>query len=212
MKWLTGVLLILLTTFTLASATSASLPASQNFVAPLSGDEEVPPRQTRGAGVAVFQLSTDGTQLSYRLIASNIENVVASHIHVAPPGVNGPIVVPLFNGPSAGGRTDGVLAQGTITAANLTGPLASQPLSALIAHMQAGNTYVNVHTNDGVAPTDTGRRLPGRRDPRTDQGARPELGLRGPSREREPSKQGSAYATAERSGIDSACLLKQVGL
>jgi hypothetical protein len=156
MKWLTGVLLALLTTFTLANVALADPPGSRNFVAPLSGDEEVPARDTSATGVAVFQLNASGTELSYRLIASNIENVVASHIHVAPPAVNGPIVVPLFDGPPAGGRTDGVLAEGTITAASLTGPLAGQPLSALIAAMQAGNTYVNVHTNDGVAPTNTG--------------------------------------------------------
>jgi hypothetical protein len=51
---------------------------------------------------------------------------------------------------------DGVLATGTITAANLVGPLAGHPLSDLLSSMQAGNTYVNVHTNDGVAPPNTG--------------------------------------------------------
>jgi hypothetical protein len=45
-----------------------------------------------------------------------------------------------------------VVAAGTITAANLTGPLAGQPLSALVDAIEAGNTYVNAHTNDGVAP------------------------------------------------------------
>ena len=80
-----------------------------------------------------------------------------SHIHLGPAGVNGPIVVFLY-GPAApgGGRHDGVLATGTITAANLIGPLAGQPLSALVAAMQGGNAYVNVHTNDGVGATNTG--------------------------------------------------------
>ena len=36
------------------------------------------------------------------------------------------------------------------------GSLAGQPLSALIDQINAGNAYVNIHTNDGVAPTDTG--------------------------------------------------------
>jgi hypothetical protein len=30
------------------------------------------------------------------------------------------------------------------------------PLSALVDAMRAGNTYVNVHTNDGVDPVNTG--------------------------------------------------------
>jgi hypothetical protein len=49
-----------------------------------------------------------------------------------------------------------VLAEGTITAANLIGPLAGHPLSDLIADMESGGAYVNIHTNDGVAPTNTG--------------------------------------------------------
>jgi hypothetical protein len=43
-----------------------------------------------------------------------------------------------------------------ITRDNLLGQLIGQPLSALIDHINAGNAYVNIHTNDGVAPTDTG--------------------------------------------------------
>jgi len=132
-------------------------PGLQNFVAHLTGASEVPAHATRAVGEVKFQLSPDGTQLDYRLISSNIQNVIASHIHLAPAGVNGPITVFLFGTvPPGGGRTDGVLAHGTITAANLIGPLAGHPLSDLIAAMQAETTYVNVHTNDGVAPTNTG--------------------------------------------------------
>ena len=134
-----------------------NVPAPLNFVAHLTGASEVPARETPAVGEVKFQLSPDGTRLEYRLISSNIHNVIASHIHLAPAGVNGPITVFLFgNVPPGGGRTDGVLAHGTITAANLIGPLAGHPFSDLIAAMQAETTYVNVHTNDGVAPTNTG--------------------------------------------------------
>ena len=100
---------------------------------------------TLAQGQAIFHLSKDGETLEYKLIAANIENVLASHIHLAPSGVNGPIVAWLYVGPIPG-RFDGVLARGTITAANLVGPLAEHPLGDLIAAMEAGNTYVNVHT------------------------------------------------------------------
>jgi hypothetical protein len=141
----------------LSASSSAAIADNRNFVATLSGAEEVPPVETLARGQAVFQLSKDGTELSYRLIAANIENAVAAHIHVGVEGANGPVVAFLF-GPAApgGGRFDGVLAEGTITSANLVGPLAGQPLSALIAAMEAGNTYVNVHTDDGSAPANTG--------------------------------------------------------
>jgi hypothetical protein len=140
-----------------AAAANANAPDAKNFVAHLSGDDEVPANASRGQGQIKLQLSADGQSLDYRLISSNIHNVVVSHIHLAPAGVNGPVVVFLF-GPvaAAGGRTDGVLATGTITAANFTGLLAGHPLSDLIAAFEAGNAYANVHTNDGVAPTGTG--------------------------------------------------------
>jgi len=154
-----GILLAatLLATGALAASAVASPPAATNLIAILSGDDEVPARDTLARGVAVFRLSDDGASLSYRLIVANIDNVVASHIHVGAAGVNGPVVAFLAgNFPAGGGRTSGVLAEGTITAANLVGPLAGQPLAVLVAAMNAGGTYVNVHTNDGVSPTNSG--------------------------------------------------------
>jgi hypothetical protein len=130
---------------------------NRNFRAHLIGGEEVPVRDTRAVGQAIFQLSKDGTELSYRLIASNIENVVQAHIHVGAIGVNGPIVVFLYGlVPSGQGRTNGVLSTGTITAADLIGPLAGAPLEHLVTALREGNAYVNVHTNDGIDPPNTG--------------------------------------------------------
>ena len=131
--------------------------AADFVAAPLSGSEEVPARDTKARGNASFELSDDGLTLSFKLIVANIDNVVASHIHIGPPGTNGPVVFFLYGSVApGGGPSNGVLAQGVGTAANLVGPLAGRPLSDLIAAMNAGNAYVNVHTNDGVDPTNTG--------------------------------------------------------
>jgi CHRD domain len=148
-----GVVLALL----LAVAGQASAGENRNYSVHLDGDTEVPANASLAAGQAVFQLSPDGTSLDYRLIVANLDNPVAAHIHIGPPGVNGPVVAFLF-GPAApgGGTANGVLAEGTITAANLVGPLAGQPFSALIDALNSGNAYVNVHTNDGVPPAGTG--------------------------------------------------------
>jgi hypothetical protein len=137
-----------------------------NFGTPLSPDEEVMPagvvNTSTARGNAIFQLNAEGTELSYKLIVANIENAFMAHIHRGPAGSNGPIVVWLFPsttpapGPFGAGRIDGVIAEGTITEANFVGPLAGQPLSVLLADLSNGNAYVNVHTNDGVAPTNTG--------------------------------------------------------
>jgi hypothetical protein len=130
---------------------SPGFQGGRAFLAHLSGDAEVPPVDTRASGQATFQLSHDGTQLQYELVVANIENVTQAHIHIAPAGANGPVTAWLYPpGPPAQlipGRSNGVLAEGVITAENLVGPLAGQSLADLVALMRSGDTYVNVHTS-----------------------------------------------------------------
>ena len=105
---------------------------------------------TLAQGQAIFQFNQAGDELHYKLIVANIENVRMSHIHMAPAGQNGSVVAWLYpDGPPPQlipGRFDGVLATGMITSADLVGPLAGMTLDDLRAAMEAGNTYVNVHT------------------------------------------------------------------
>lgn len=119
----------------------------QNYRAHLSGDSEVPPVATNAQGEAIFQLNGDGTALAFKLNAANIENVRAAHIHMGVEGVNGGVVAFLYGGPTIPGRFQGTLAQGTITSADLIGPLAGASLADLISLIEAGQTYVNVHTD-----------------------------------------------------------------
>jgi hypothetical protein len=128
----------------------------KNFVAPLSGDQEVPARDTQATGVAKFKLREGGTVLLFKVNVENIENVVAAHIHCGAVGVNGPVGVTLFMGSPASGPFDGTLAEGTITAADPGNGCGWTDLASILAALRAGNTYVNVHTNDGVAPPNTG--------------------------------------------------------
>ena len=145
---------------------STALAANRNFGTHLSGDEEVPPAgvviDTLAQGQAIFQLSKDGSELHYKLIVANIENVFQAHIHKGARGANGPIAVWLFPstapvpGPFGGGRIDGVIAEGTITTANLVVASGITTLEQLLTEIEAGNAYVNVHTSDGVLPANTG--------------------------------------------------------
>jgi CHRD domain len=137
-------------------ALAPSAQAGDNFVAPLSGDQEVPPRDTQAVGVATFQLRQDGTALAFKLNVANIDNVVAAHIHCGAVGVNGPVGVTLFMGTPAGGAVNGTLAEGTITAPDPGNGCGWVDLAAVLAALQSGETYVNVHTNDGVDPPNTG--------------------------------------------------------
>ena len=58
--------------------------------------------------------------------------------------------------PGGSGPRSGLLVSGTFTAADFRGALAGQPMSALVDAILAGNAYANVHTDDGVAPPNTG--------------------------------------------------------
>ena len=131
---------------------------NRNFAVPLSGGQEVPPRDTKARGLATFQLNKDGTELEYTLIVANIENVVAAHIHCGAAGVTAPVGVTLLHPADTpeSGRFDGILAEGTITAPDPGNACGWTTLDAVIAAMMSGNAYVNVHTNDGVAPPNTG--------------------------------------------------------
>jgi CHRD domain len=135
---------------------AAASNEQRNFLATLSGDQEVPARDTQATGVAKFKLRQDGTALLFKVNVANIENVVAAHIHCGAVGVNGPVGVTLFMGAPAGGRVNGTLAEGTITAPDPGNGCGWVDLAAVLAALRSGATYVNVHTNDGVAPPNTG--------------------------------------------------------
>ena len=129
----------------------------------LSGDQEVPIRLTGAHGSGNVRLSKDGQSMDFQLVVNDIDNVTMAHIHMGPITGTGGIVVWLFPAvtarsplPGGGGAHHGLLAHGTFTAADLTGALAGHPLSDLVAAIVAGNTYMNVHTDDGVAPPNTG--------------------------------------------------------
>lgn len=124
--------------------------SKRTFTAHLDGAQEVPAVETAARGEAVFRVSRDGTEISYRLIVANLHDVLMAHIHVADAGVNGPVVVWLY--PSAPppalieGRSSGVLATGVITEGSLVGPWTGEPLETLIDAMRNEAVYVNVHT------------------------------------------------------------------
>jgi hypothetical protein len=140
------VLLAALTLFVLGGLPAQGVGADRAFVATLSGDNEVPPNDSKARGSARFVESADGSEMDFTLAVGNIDNVFAAHIHCAPPGVNGPIGVTLFMGSGAG---SGLLAQGTITAPDAGNACGWTTLQEVITALESGDTYVNVHTDPG---------------------------------------------------------------
>lgn len=126
--------------------------------APLAGTNEVPSNTSPATGAAVVSYNQKTDQLTYTLTVSGINNVVQAHFHCCGAvSTNQPVVMFLF-GPIAagGGATNGQIASGTKTAADLIGPMQGQVLQNLIDQIKQGNVYVNVHTSDGTKTSGPG--------------------------------------------------------
>jgi hypothetical protein len=136
-------LIVLVVSFGMAAARSTS---KRIFKANLSGNEEVPPIKTQARGEATFQFSRGGDQLTYMLGISHITDVTAAHIHKGKKGANGPPVIDLFSESKKKDISGTLLVEGKIESYLFIGPLKGKSLNALIALIDAGETYVNVHT------------------------------------------------------------------
>jgi len=105
----------------------------------LSGSQEVPPADPDGRGTFAYIAVED--VLCYAMTARNIDPPIAAHIHVAPAGVNGPIVVALqLPDPFA---ADCIRAEPD-ESLNSPDVLTQGELDAIIAN--PAGYYTNVHT------------------------------------------------------------------
>jgi CHRD domain len=133
-------------TATTGGGTATSSTGQQTFTATMTGSEEVPPKNTQATGSAKFVSSSDGNSMTYRIRVANINGVTMAHIHSGNIGKNGPVVVTLFKSAAPSGPMNGPLSQGTITSANLEGPLKGKTISDLVKLINDGKAYANVHT------------------------------------------------------------------
>ena len=149
-----------LATAALALAVLSAQAQEAPFGAKLTGAAQLPePTTSKATGELKLVVSADGKKISYTLTVENLRNPSGSDLHLGPDNANGPSVFKLFpvRGATAKkGDFSGVLAEGTITAGDLTGPMLGSPLADLIEQIRDGNTYVNIHTDDGTPPANTG--------------------------------------------------------
>jgi CHRD domain len=104
-----------------------------HLVTKMDGSQEVPPVPTPGTGTADF-VRTSATELTYTYTWENLlGNANAAHIHEAPPGVPGPIVVPLS--PPSG-------QSGSVSDVATADPALLDKICA-----NPGAYYVNVHSD-----------------------------------------------------------------
>ncbi|GAA4388148.1 hypothetical protein GCM10023186_34460 [Hymenobacter koreensis] len=106
------------------------IETDEEYVATLSGAQEVPAVNTPATGLGSFNLSQDRSLLKFRVVFSGLSGpVTVAHFHNAAAGTNGPVIVDL--GPFLSGN----VIEGQIT-----------PTPAFHTALAAGQIYINVHT------------------------------------------------------------------
>lgn len=128
------------------STTAGPTPttAARIYTANLTGDQQVPPVQTASTGKLTLRASADGTQLEFALEVDGLTNTSWARIYDGLPGETGQPVVTLYDGPVISGPFAGLVAQGTIKPADLTGSLAGKTISDLLELIDSGSAYVDI--------------------------------------------------------------------
>ena len=126
-------------------------PDGGTFEATLTGAAERPdPVTTDATGSATVEVDEDG---NFEVEVEDITDVTLAHIHAGDANTAGPIVVLLFD--ADGSPVDftdrGTLAEGTFDESDFDPAGGIDTIEELITAMEAGNTYVNVHTSANPA-------------------------------------------------------------
>jgi hypothetical protein len=113
-----------------------------SLTAQLDGFQEVPAVLTAATGSMTLLLNNDQSAATLTLDFTGLSNVNAAHIHVAPVGVDGPIIFPLATASFASPLS------ATVTGTDLTPQPAGNvsTFAEAVDAMITGLTYVNVHT------------------------------------------------------------------
>jgi hypothetical protein len=112
----------------------------------------VPKVKTQANGEATFVLGKDGTTIHYKLHVGKLENGTMAHIHAV--GDDGsPAAVLAWLYPTTGespslrkGKFTGTLAEGSLTADTLSGPMKGKSPKDVFEMLEYGKAGVAVHT------------------------------------------------------------------
>lgn len=119
----------------LVVATAGTVAASTTvFVTNLTGEAEVPIGDLDGSGVAVVRLNADTGEVCWTYKVRDVAPIMAAHIHIAPAGVAGPVVIPF----APADATSGVSIGCTTADPALVSAIVSNPSAY----------YVNTHNAD----------------------------------------------------------------
>ncbi len=118
----------------------ANMTTGQGFTVTLDGTREVPPNASTGQGSGFAVLKGELNEVRYGFTYYGLAGTLTAggHFHVAPPGVNGPVV----KGIATSGMPAAASVNGSWAASDATQPLTA----ALVDSLIAGKLYVNFHT------------------------------------------------------------------
>jgi len=118
------------------------------FTARLTGQDEVPPANTKATGTAYFTTHSNGKIMSYNVNVNNIDKVTMADLNQGKKGENGPVIVTLirFKSLTPTGPVNGQLAQGNISSIDLKGPLKGMQTSDLTKLIEGNDAYINIQT------------------------------------------------------------------
>ena len=146
-----------------AAAACCAIPAQAAdsvFKANMDGAQCLPePIKTPATGIVELRLSADGKKIGFKVTVDKLLNPSQADLHLGPASQNGQVVVKLWpQGGGAGkrGEITGVLVEGSFDAGDFVGPMTGSTMAEFIEEIRAGNTYVNVHTYDGIDPPYSG--------------------------------------------------------
>ena len=101
---------------------------AQSMKVTLAGSQEVPPVTTSASGTGSIMVSPDGS-VSGSVTTVGVDGTMA-HIHEAPMGQNGPVIVPFAK------TADSVWSV----------PAGAKLTEAQLQSLKSGNLYINVHS------------------------------------------------------------------
>ena len=134
------------------SASAVQLNAGPIYAATLAGVNEVPPVISTATGSATLTLTGNLLQVTESFSGLIGGAAAAAHIHCcAPPGTNAGVAIPFVGFPSATSGTYSNTFDLTLLATYLpafvtgNGGTAASAETALIAGLNSGNAYVNIH-------------------------------------------------------------------
>lgn len=121
-----------------------ALSEDQKYFTPLTGMEEVPPVNTNGTGIALFDLVDNN--INFKVNVTMLKNIQSAQIYRGEFGQNGEIIISLLNSSSPIDVHNGTLVKGQLTAKDLVGSLKGKTINELVQLFNNTKAYLNIHT------------------------------------------------------------------